>query len=173
MTNYRSIGSFVAVFGLKGELVLKHHLGSAAALNEHPPLFIEVKKDSLIPYFIESITARNESEVLVKLEGIDTPEAARRLSRKNVYLTEEVFNSLTDIAAPISLVGYTIVENKKNLGEVVEVIEQPHQLLCKIIMQEKEVLIPLHEQSLLEIDRRKHLIYVQLPDGLLEVFLGK
>ena len=173
MTNYRSIGSFVAVFGLKGELVLKHHLGTSTPFRTNPPLYIEEKRDSLIPYFIESVNVKSDTEMLIKLEGIDTPETARMLSRKNVYLTEEDFNRVADKAAPISLLGYMIIENAKPLGEVVEVIEQPHQLLCKIIIEEKEVLIPLHEQSLLEIDRRKKRIVVALPDGLIDVFLGK
>jgi len=50
------------------------------------------------------------------------------------------------------------------------VIEQPHQLICRIILNEKDVLIPLHEETIQKIDKKKKQVYVELPDGLLEVY---
>jgi 16S rRNA processing protein RimM len=51
------------------------------------------------------------------------------------------------------------------------VIEQPHQLLCRIDWKGKEALIPIHEESLIKIDKKKKIVVVNLPDGLLDVFL--
>jgi 16S rRNA processing protein RimM len=50
-------------------------------------------------------------------------------------------------------------------------MEQPHQLLCRIEIEGKEVLIPLHEGTLLNIDRKGRRVMVQLPEGLLEIYL--
>ena len=63
-----------------------------------------------------------------------------------------------------------IVNNKKELGEVIEVIEQPHQVLCAIIIEGKEALIPIHENSLEKIDKKNRKLYVDIPDGLLEIY---
>jgi 16S rRNA processing protein RimM len=41
------------------------------------------------------------------------------------------------------------------LGEIIEVIEQPHQVLCTILYKGKEAMIPVHEASLLKIDKKK------------------
>jgi len=51
------------------------------------------------------------------------------------------------------------------------VIEQPHQILLKITYQEKEVLIPLHAETLKGVDPKSRQVHVQLPDGLLEIYL--
>jgi len=34
---------------------------------------------------------------------------------------------------------------KRTLGIILEVVEQPHQLLCRLEIKGKEVLIPLNE----------------------------
>jgi 16S rRNA processing protein RimM len=53
-----------------------------------------------------------------------------------------------------------------------EVIEQPHQMLCRIEINGKEVLIPLNESTIEKIDGKKKQVKVKLPEGLLEIYLG-
>jgi len=95
------------------------------------------------------------------------------LISKNVWINESEFVKYVDKNAPIALIGYTIFdeENEKVLGTIAEMIEQPHQLLAKIFIENKEVLIPLNESTLLEINRKKKEVLVDLPVGLLDVYL--
>jgi 16S rRNA processing protein RimM len=41
----------------------------------------------------------------------------------------------------------------------------------EIFYKEKEVYIPLHEASLLKTDRKNRKVYVELPEGLLDIYL--
>jgi len=50
------------------------------------------------------------------------------------------------------------------------VIEQPHQVLCAILLNGKEALIPIHEDSLEKVDKKNRRVYVNLPDGLLDIY---
>jgi 16S rRNA processing protein RimM len=134
-------------------------------------LFIEKQKDELLPYFIESIKIKNADEVFVKVEGINTKEAAHTLVQKQVWLPDEDFHKYAGKSAPISLLGYHIINEDNDLGEILEVIEQPHQLLCRIEVKGKEALIPLHEETIVKIDKKKQQIIVELPPGLLEIYL--
>ncbi len=68
------------------------------------------------------------------------------------------------------LLGFTVVNENEELGEVCEVIEQPHQILCKIILNGKEALIPVHEDSLEKIDKKNKKLFVNLPEGLLDIY---
>lgn len=63
-----------------------------------------------------------------------------------------------------------IVNNEEEIGEVIEVIEQPHQVLCTILIEGKEALIPIHEDSLQKMDKKNRKLYVSLPDGLLDIY---
>jgi 16S rRNA processing protein RimM len=171
VAEYFKIGKLIAVHGLKGELVLRHVLGKKTSLKGLQAIFIEENKNSFLPWFIQSTRIKNEEEVYLKLESIDTRESAVKLSQKNVWLPEADFKKMVAKSAPINFLGYEVMNEKKSLGKVLEVIEQPHQVLCRLDINHKEVLIPLNEGTLQKIDHKKKEIYVQLPEGLLEVYL--
>lgn len=169
-TEYLKIGKLVATYGFEGELLLKHSLGKKTSLKGLRALFIEEKKESFIPWFLQSVRIKTEDEVYLTFEGIATKEAAHKLTQKEVWLPEEDFKKFSAKSSPINLLGYSVVENSEALGTVLEVIEQQHQLLCRIGYKGKEAFIPLHNQTLLKIDRKASVIHVQLPPGLLEIY---
>jgi 16S rRNA processing protein RimM len=147
MNHYIHIGKFVATFGVKGELILVHALGKKTALKDVSAIFVEEQ-----------------------LEVIDTREAAHRIANRPVWLENEDFRRLAGKTSPISLLGFTLFNEGENLGPIEEVIEQPHQVLLRISLDGKEALIPLHDETLESIDRKKQEVHVTLPDGLLEVY---
>jgi 16S rRNA processing protein RimM len=170
MTNYCSIGKLVATFGVTGELVLRHHLGKKTSLKGLESFFIEKQKDELLPYFIESVRIKSADELYIKIEGIHSKEAAHQMLQKQVWLMEEDFQKYAAKSSAISLLGYHIVNENADLGEILEVIEQPHQLLCRIMLEGKEALIPVHQETLQKIDKKNKQVFVELPDGLLDIF---
>lgn len=169
---YFKIGKLVATFGLKGELVLKHSLGKRSSLKGLEAIFIEESADQFLPYFIQSTSIKNEEEIYIKVEGMDTKETARKLTPKEVWITEEDFKKFAAKSAPISLLGFNLINEGKDLGKILEVIEQPHQILCTLMIESKEVLIPIHEESLEKIDKKNQQVFVTLPDGLLDIYLN-
>lgn len=171
MAEYFKLGKFVAVHGLKGELVLKHELRKKTSLKGLKNVFIEQAKNSFLPWFLVSTKIKNAEEIYVKLEGVNTRETAMKLTRKDVWVTETDFKEHAAKSSPANLLGYTIITDKKSLGQVLEVIEQAHQMLCKIEMNGKEVLIPLNEDTLQKIDHKNKQVIVKLPEGLLEIYL--
>ncbi len=171
MAEYFNIGKLVAVHGLKGEMLLKHELGKKTSLKGLSAIFVEEKKGSFLPYFIESTKIKAEDEIYIKLESIEIREAALKLVAKQVWLTETDFKKFAAKNAPASFLGYMIINENESLGEILELIEQPHQMLCRLDINGKEVLIPLHEETLKKVDHKKKEIVVELPAGLLDIYL--
>lgn len=169
---YFRIGKLVAVFGLKGELILKHSLGKKTSLKGLQAIFIEERKKSFLPWFIVSARIKSENEIYLQLESVNTREAALKLGQKEAWLPEEDFKKYAAKSSPVSLLGYQVIHEEKNLGSILEVIEQPHQLLCRLEIDATEVLIPLNDQTLKKIDNKNGQVFVNLPDGLLEIYLG-
>lgn len=170
MRQYFKIGKLAASYGLNGELVLQHSLGKKTSLKGLEAIYLEEKKDNFLPYFIEKTSIKNETETYIKLEGIDNKETARKLTPKEAWLEEADFNKFAAKAAPISLLGFSMIEGETDLGEIIEVIEQPHQVLCTIMYKGKEALIPVHEASLVKINQKNKKVFVTLPEGLLEIY---
>ena len=149
--------------------MLQHHLGKKTSLKSLETVFIEENKSEMLPYFIEHAKIKSGTEIFLKLEGVDAKESAQKLLQKELWLTEEDFLKHAGKSAPISFVGFHLIDNGDDLGEIAEVIEQPHQILCKIYIGGKEALIPIHEETLENIDKKKRELHVVLPDGLLDV----
>src|SRR5687768_10535276 len=171
MTEYFKIGKLVSAFGLQGELVLQHNLGKKTSLKGLQAIFIEDRKNSFIPWFIQSTRIKSESEIYLQLADIGSREAAHQLAQKEVWIPEPDFKKFSAKSSPINLLGFTILVGEKELGKILEVIEQPHQLLCRLDMAGKEVLIPLNEDTIKKIDRKSGRVIVELPEGLLEIYL--
>lgn len=171
MIEYFKIGKLVAVHGLQGELLLKHELGKKTSLKGLQAIFVEEKKNSFLPWFIETTKIKSEEEIYLKLEGINTREAALKLTQKIIWVPETDFKKFAAKSAPASLLGYTVINNNESLGKILELIEQPHQLLCRLEINGKEVLIPLHQETLQKVNHNKKEVLVELPDGLLDIYL--
>ncbi len=171
MTEYFKIGKLVSAFGLKGEVILKHNLGKKTSLKGLQAIFVEERKESFLPWFVTYSKIKNEDEIYLQLEGISNREQATVLVQKFVWLPEADFKKFSAKTSPINLLGYQIIEDGKALSNILEVIEQPHQILCRIEIEGKEVLIPMHAETIEKIDHKKREVTVVLPPGLLEIYL--
>src|ERR1700682_2085498 len=104
--SYRNIGKIVSGFGLKGEMIVQHHLGKKIAVSKIKVIFLEQKKDELLPYFVENIRKKGEGELYLKLEGIGTREAVSKFLRRDIWMKEEEVQVHTQKNNPIGWVGY-------------------------------------------------------------------
>jgi len=169
--DYINIGKIVTAHGLTGEVLLKHALGKKTTFKENDTVFIEQVKGSYLPHFVQSSKVKAEDETIIKFDDVDSREKALKFLQKQVWLTQEDFRKFAAKSSPISLLGFTLFNEGEKLGIIDEIIEQPHQVLLTIKINGKEVLIPLHEETLNNIDRKKKEVHVTLPDGLLEIYL--
>lgn len=165
-----NIGRLVATFGVDGQLVLQHALGKKTALKGLEVMMVEIKRDDIIPYFVTEVKIKNDTEVYVTFEDIDTKEKAKKLVPRPVWLKESDFKKYVAKSSTISLLGYIILDNEVELSEIVEVIEQPHQILAKIMYQQKEMLIPINEAFIVKVDHKNKRVVLDLPEGLLDIF---
>ncbi len=171
MSEYFHLGKFTGIHGLKGHLLMRHAWGEDLPVKKIKTIFIEQSPDNLVPWFVEQVSLKNIQECHIKLEGVSTREEAAKLAQKNIWVLKSDFEVLLPDNAPAKLIGYTILQKRKALGRVQEVFEQSNQLICKIELKGKEVLIPLNEASLKKISHEKKEIHVMLPVGLLEIYL--
>ncbi|QEC69028.1 16S rRNA processing protein RimM [Panacibacter ginsenosidivorans] len=169
--NYINIGKIVSVHALNGEVIIKHALGKKTIFKEGDVIFVEQVKGAYLPHFVTSSKAKTEEETILQFDDIDSREKALKFIKKQVWLTEEDFAKYAAKNSPIALIGFTLLNEGEKLGIIDEVIEQPHQVLLTIKINGKEALIPLHEETLDNIDRKKKEVHVTLPDGLLEIYL--
>jgi 16S rRNA processing protein RimM len=57
------------------------------------------------------------------------------------------------------------------LGEILEINEFPQQFIATLNYQSKEIMFPLNDDFIVEIDKKANVLRIDLPEGLLDVYL--
>lgn len=125
----------------------------------------------LVPFFFESYRFRSDSTALIKLEGIDTEQQARRMTNVEVFFPKEHVEELEDNELTWScFVGFLIKDvNEGEIGKVIDVDDSTINTLFVVDHNDTEVLIPAQEDFIIDLDREKRVITMQIPAGLLDL----
>ena len=166
MENFIQIGQIKKPFGLKGELKVDLEANYDSSFKKASVIFLK-ERGNHTPYFVEYVN--KESGYLLKLEDVDNPEQAKKLSKQIVYLRA----SDVEIKTPVldaNLKGFEIHDETEGfIGEILAIEEYPQQLIALVTYKEKEILLPLTEALILGIDPEERVILMDLPDGILEL----
>ena len=123
----------------------------------------------LVPFFIEEYRFRSDNVALVKFEGIDSTEKARTLTNVEVYYPVKFMDDQEEISSWNYFIGFRVEDIHHGcLGTVVDVDDATMNVLFVIENGDEEVLLPAHEEFILDIDRKKKILKVDIPDGLLD-----
>lgn len=123
----------------------------------------------LVPFFIEEYRFRSDNVALVKFEGIDSTEKARTLTNVEVYYPVKFMDDQEEISSWNYFIGFRVEDIHHGcLGIVVDVDDATMNVLFVIENGDEEVLLPAHEEFILDIDRKKKILKVDIPDGLLD-----
>lgn len=123
----------------------------------------------LVPFFIEECRFRSDNVALVKFEGIDSTEKARTLTNVEVYYPVKFMDDQEEISSWNYFIGFRVEDIHHGcLGTVVDVDDATMNVLFVIENGDEEVLLPAHEEFILDIDRKKKILKVDIPDGLLD-----
>lgn len=165
------VGKIVKTHGLKGEVTLRIDNEQFDEIEELNYFLLDIN-DKLVPYFVENITFHsNKSFVL--FQDLKTLEAANQLVGKSVYLPLDLLPEKdgNDFYSHEVVDFLVIDEEKGELGKVQEIIEYPTQSLIQILINGKEVLIPIHDDIIQDVNREEKKIYIKAPNGLIDMYL--
>ena len=124
-----------------------------------------------VPFFIEEYRFRSDTTALVKLEGVDTSEKARMFTNVEVYFPKKYVGEeedSDDIPTWNYFIGFKVEDvNHGELGEIVAVDDSTMNVLFAIEKDGEELLLPAHEEFITKLDKKKRLLTVEVPDGLI------
>jgi len=138
-------------------------------------VFIE-ERNSLIPYFIKKIIIHNsKNSALVYFEDIENFDDAQTLVNKHLYLPLSSLPKLEGNKFYFhEVTNFKIIDKLKGeLGPIHKILDYPNQSLFQVFYHDKEVLIPINDDIIKKLDRTKKEIHIEMPEGLLEVYLDE
>jgi len=115
-----------------------------------------------VPFFMESLTPKGTGKAIVHLTDVNCLKDAEELVGLDVFSEEfEEEDENQDLSA---LVGWKI----KAVGEITGFLDIPSNPCLEVRTEKGEVLIPLHEDFIISIDKKRRVIEMALPGGLLD-----
>lgn len=162
------IGQLLKTVGTIGEIRLHVEEEFLDDLDTCGHFFIK-KRGSYEPFFIDYF--KDSADLVVKIEEIESPEAASALNLKQVYLRREDIRSKSgkSIASMTQLIGYEVFDHGERVGTIEGIQQMPHQVLAYIELNGKTILIPLHESLIASMNKNLKKIYMELPEGILNL----
>lgn len=169
--NLTVFGHILRPHGLKGSLKVRLLNGLIPQIDIDEPVFI-LLQGGPVPFFAEERADTSRDSIVLKLEGIDTVEAAEAFTGKEVMidLSRTTQEEPTGLHA---LVGHTVNDvNLGLLGTVTGVMEMQMQSVLELQHPSgKQILIPAVDHIVLAIDPEKKHMTVETPEGLVDIYL--
>lgn len=166
------IGYITKTKGLKGEVQVYFEYDDPEKLTFNP-LFADLN-GKLVPHFVSSFRLFSNQTGNFYFEDIHSIADAEKLIHKRLYLPNTMKPERDDEPATGTLTGY-IVHDKQygELGEIIDIHQYPQQSVAVVHYQHREIMFPLNDDFIKEIDEDAGVVHVELPDGLVDIYLNQ
>lgn len=167
------IGRITKHRGLRGEVEM-NYIDDSFDTGSSDYLVLDID-GILVPFFWEEYRFKNDGTVILKFEGIDNEREARSIVNHEVYYPlkySPVYSGdATEgvLASYKALTGFTVYDTTGTvIGTIARVDDSSRNILLEILTpNEKELLLPFHDDFLRHFDLRKRSLTLEIPEGLL------
>jgi 16S rRNA processing protein RimM len=166
------VGKIIKKYSFKGELLVKLDTDQPEQFLEMESVFVE-KHKNLIPFFIESLSLHKSALLRVKFEEINTETEANSLLGTELYLPLDLLPKLKGNKFYYhEIIGFKVEDvHFGPLGTITGVNDATAQHLFEIDHNGKEVLIPVNDDIIINVDRATKTILLETPEGLIELYI--
>ena len=162
------IGRIGKSHGVSGEVVM-HFDDDVFDRVEADYVVLEID-GILVPFFFEEYRFRNDATAIVKFEGVDSEQRARKLTHIEVFFPRNLADEAGANPSLAMLVGYRLIDevSQKEVGKIKSVDDTTINILFEVTNAEgTDILIPAADELIKEINTRERLIIMNIPQGLI------
>ncbi|MDN3678135.1 ribosome maturation factor RimM [Flavobacterium paronense] len=166
------LGKIAKKFSFKGEVLLYLDTDEPELYENMESVFVEFNKN-LVPFFIENSSLHKNDFLRVQFEDVDSEEEADSILNCDVYLPLSILPKLSGNKFYFhEVIGFEIEDKRLGVfGKIVSINDTTAQPLFEVLNGNVELLIPMIDHFLVEIDRKNKKVVMDLPEGLIEMYL--
>ena len=165
------LGKIVRKHSFKGEVVIKLDTDEPELYSNLESVFVALG-NNLVPFFIESSVFQKGNQLRVQFEDINNEADADAILGAELYLPLEFLPKLTGNNFYYhEIVNFDVEDvNYGYVGKVINVNDSTAQPLFEIENNHKIILIPLIDEFIKAVDRDNQKIWVETPEGLIDLY---
>lgn len=165
------LGKVTKLYSYKGEMVFYFDVDDVNEYVGLDAVFIDVNGD-IIPFIIEKINFGTGQNATVKLIDIDTESDAKRLINKSLYLPISTLPKLEGNKFYFhEVLGFEVWDTNEGFVGIIESVnDMAAQALFEIKDGYTEILLPVVDDFIIEVNRKEKKLIVEFPDGLLDIY---
>lgn len=166
------LGKIAKKFSFKGEVLLYLDTDEPEIYENMESVFVELN-NILVPYFIENCSLHKNDFLRVRFEDMKTEEDADYIMNASVYLPLSMLPKLTGNKFYFhEVIGFEIEDKRLGVfGKIVSINDSTAQPLFEVENGSVEILVPMIDHFLIKIDRENKKVIMDLPEGLVEMYL--
>lgn len=163
------IGRLTRVRGTAADLEMTY---TDDAIDRGTSEYIVLRLDGiLVPFFWEEYRFKNDRQIILRLEDVETPEQARRLVGAEVlYPYCEIPED--DMQMSFGMLQGFMVEDAATgpVGRITAIDDRSENILLFVETPDgRELLLPYHEDLVADFRHEEKTITLRLPEGLLDL----
>ncbi len=163
------LGRITKIHGHEGAVTVKLEKTFSENMLEMEWVFLEIEGKP-VPFLISQTERAGNDKINLIFDGYGDIEKVREFQGCGIYLT----CGPDDESRPVdtgNISGFKVFSQKREeIGCIKEVIRNPGQWLLNIVSDDnKEILVPLHEDFIIEVDQGRKTLIMDLPEGLTEI----
>ncbi|MDA9977645.1 ribosome maturation factor RimM [Flavobacteriaceae bacterium] len=160
------LGKIVSKFSFKGEVLLKLD-SDEIDFKKLKTIFLEID-GAIIPYSIDNIKLHKSSLLRIRFENINNEEKANKIIKIKTYLPIKDLPKLNGNKFYYhEITNFMVLDlTLGEIGKVLKVNDQTSQPIIVVINNNSEIMIPLVDDFLIDINRDKKTLTFNLPEGL-------
>jgi 16S rRNA processing protein RimM len=166
------LGKIVKPFGSKGHLAVFLDVDDPNRYKKLESVFVGIGHDR-VPFFVDSFEIQPDNRVVIKFEDVNSLDDASIFRGRELFLPVSLLPPLRGKKFYYhEIVDFTVIDRDYGpIGTVQSVIELPTQSLLQIRNGDKEILVPVTDETINRLDRRKKEIHIIAPEGLIDIYL--
>ena len=166
------LGKIVKKFSFKGEVLAYLDTDEPELYENMESVFVEFN-NNMVPFFIENSSLHKNDFLRIRFEDINNEEEADRLLGCAIYLPLKLLPKLSGNKFYFhEVIGFEIEDKRLGVfGIIQSVNDSSAQALFEVLNGEVELLIPMIDTFLVKIDRLNKKVIMDLPEGLVEMYL--
>jgi 16S rRNA processing protein RimM len=167
------LGKVAKKFSFKGEVLIYLDTDEPEMYEDLESVFVEFNKN-LVPFFIENSQLHRNDFLKVRFEDVDSDEEADKLIGCEVYLPLTMLPKLEGNKFYYhEVIGFDVIDTRLgNIGKIVAINDSAAQPLFEIEKDGIEILIPMIDDFIVEVNRDNKTVTLQTPEGLVDLYLG-